>query len=234
NQEEKMQNPVRQEDASVDSLDMESLNESMTLIDTWKPTKDVFALKNYMFGLSSISSCTAAYINSHYRRAVKLRNYAFVPTFIPVVLLPSIVSTLLHHHFVQTPLLMQKLQCPVCLELKGGAVQLFSGFIYPMVLAPLSAFQFATRLYTYPLPSVGEPKALMKELIRMTRPILPKLCLLAGFQVVVGTAWTHWEAHNLFTVLSKLSEMEQVVKRHHTVKENISQDTLKTDSEKYN
>ncbi|KAK8751398.1 hypothetical protein OTU49_014584, partial [Cherax quadricarinatus] len=191
NQEEKMQNPVRQEDASVDSLDMESLNESMTLIDTWKPTKDVFALKNYMFGLSSISSCTAAYINSHYRRAVKLRNYAFVPTFIPVVLLPSIVSTLLHHHF-------------------------------------------ATRLYTYPLPSVGEPKALMKELIRMTRPILPKLCLLAGFQVVVGTAWTHWEAHNLFTVLSKLSEMEQVVKRHHTVKENISQDTLKTDSEKYN
>ncbi|KAK8751397.1 hypothetical protein OTU49_014584 [Cherax quadricarinatus] len=93
---------------------------------------------------------------------------------------------------------------------------------------------FATRLYTYPLPSVGEPKALMKELIRMTRPILPKLCLLAGFQVVVGTAWTHWEAHNLFTVLSKLSEMEQVVKRHHTVKENISQDTLKTDSEKYN
>ncbi|XP_045606779.2 uncharacterized protein [Procambarus clarkii] len=194
--------------------EMESLNEALIIINEWKPASDVFALKNYVFGLSAINSCTAAYINAHYRKAVKLRSQAFIPTLIPVVFLPAIAGSVLHHHFVQRPLLLQKFQCPVCLELRGGAVQLFAGILYPLVLAPLASFQFATRLYTYALPSVFEPKALLKEVFRMTRPLLSKLYILAGLQVIVGTAWTHWEAHNIFTVMSKLSKMEEAVARH--------------------
>ncbi|KAG7173650.1 Transmembrane protein 126A-like, partial [Homarus americanus] len=165
--------------------EVDAFHESITLIHEWKPTSDVFALKNYMFALSALSSGSGAYINSYYRKVVKLRNQAFISTLLPVVILPSVVASLLHHHFVQRPLVLQTFQCPVCLELRGGAVQFFAGFVYPMVLGPLAAFQFATRLYTYALPSVSEPKAWIKEFFKMTRPVLPKLYVLAGLQVTV-------------------------------------------------
>lgn len=57
-----------------------------------------FALKNYPYAISALGSCTAAYINAHYRKAVRLRHNAFVSSLIPVVVLPPLVGTLLHHH----------------------------------------------------------------------------------------------------------------------------------------
>lgn len=195
--------------------ELEDLEEAYRFISQWKPSSDVFALKNFPYAISALGSCTAAYINAHYRKVVKLRHHAFVASLIPVVVLPPLVGTLMHHHFIQRPLLLQKFQCPVCLELRAGGIQLFAGFIYPMVLAPLAAFQFASRLYTYPLPDISQPKALFKEFIKMTRPIKSKLYVLAGIQLAAGMLWTHWEAHNLFTVMSKLSHMEEVVRKHH-------------------
>ncbi|XP_042858813.1 transmembrane protein 126A-like [Penaeus japonicus] len=197
------------------SSELQDLEEAHKLIRQWQPASDVFALKNYPYAISALGSCTAAYINAHYRKAVRLRHNAFVSSLIPVVVLPPLVGTLLHHHFVQRPLLLQKFQCPVCIEIRAGGIQLFAGFIYPMVLAPLAAFQFAARLYTYPLPEVSQPKALFREFIKMTSPIKSKLFLLAGIQLAAGMLWTHWEAHNLFTVISKLSHMEEVVRKHH-------------------
>lgn len=195
--------------------ELEDLEEAYRFIKEWKPSSDVFALKNFPYAISALGSCTAAYINAHYRKALKLRHHAFVASFIPVVVLPPLVGTLMHHHFVQRPLLLQKFQCPVCLELRAGSIQLFAGFIYPMVLAPLASFQFAARLYTYPLPEISQPKALLKEFIKMTRPVMSKLYVLAGIQLAAGMLWTHWEAHNLFTVMSKLSHMEEVVTKYH-------------------
>ncbi|XP_047474817.1 transmembrane protein 126A-like [Penaeus chinensis] len=195
--------------------ELQDLEEAYRFIKDWKPSSDVFALKNFPYAVSALGSCSAAYINAHYRKAVKLRHNAFVSSLIPVVVLPPLVGTLMHHHFIQRPLLLQKFQCPVCLELRAGAIQLFAGFIYPMVLAPVAAFQFAARLYTYPLPPVSQPKALLKEFIKLTSPVKSKLYVLAGIQLAAGMLWTHWEAHNLFTVMSKLSHMEEVVMKHH-------------------
>ena len=48
---------------------------------------------------------------------------------------------LLLFQFVHRPMLLDTFQCPVCVELRGGMVQLFSGFVYPMMLAPLAAMQ---------------------------------------------------------------------------------------------
>ncbi|XP_071532967.1 transmembrane protein 126A isoform X1 [Panulirus ornatus] len=204
----------------VHGVEQEELSEIITFLRKWKPNSDVFAIKYYPFALSALSVGSAAFINAHYRKAVKLRNSGFLTSLLPVIMLPSIASSLMHHQLVQGPFLLQKVQCPLCIELRGGMVQLFCGFIYPMVLAPLAAFQLATRLYTYPLPSVFKPKAWLKEYIKLSRPIQHKVYLLAGIQIAAGMAWTHWEAQNLFTVISKLSDMEEVLRVHYEEKTN--------------
>ncbi|KAK3887658.1 hypothetical protein Pcinc_008243 [Petrolisthes cinctipes] len=192
----------------------DELMDALTLINEWTPTSDVFALKRYMYATSLLSSGSAAYFNAYYRKVVRLRNQAFITTFLPVVILPSLAGSLLHHQFVQRPLLLQEIQCPVCLELRGGMLQMFSGVVYPMLLAPIAAFQYAVRLYTYSMPDITTPRLWFKEYCKLTKPILSKIYFLAGLQIVAGMAWTHWEGHNLLTVMSKLAHMEEVVERH--------------------
>lgn len=193
--------------------------EAYNLIEEWKPTSDVFGLRYFPFATGGVSAVSAVYINAHYRKKLKLRNKVLISTLIPVVFLPALVSTLLHHHWVQRPLILQKFQCPVCLELRGGAVQLFAGFIYPLVLAPVAGFHFASKLFTYPLPPITEPKNLLNTFVKISRPALPKFFTLAAIQIVAGMALTHTEAHNLFTIMSKLSTMEMEVRDHQADKE---------------
>ncbi|XP_071532969.1 uncharacterized protein [Panulirus ornatus] len=161
----------------VHGVEQEELSEIITFLRKWKPNSDVFAIKYYPFALSALSVGSAAFINAHYRKAVKLRNSGFLTSLLPVIMLPSIASSLMHH-------------------------------------------QLATRLYTYPLPSVFKPKAWLKEYIKLSRPIQHKVYLLAGIQIAAGMAWTHWEAQNLFTVISKLSDMEEVLRVHYEEKTN--------------
>ncbi|KAG0724201.1 hypothetical protein GWK47_005239 [Chionoecetes opilio] len=128
-----------------------------------------------------------------------------------------------HSQFVQRPMLLNTFKCPVCVEVRAGMVQLFAGFVYPLLLAPTAAMQasysiFAVRLYTYPVPDARNPLNVVREVFKVTKPILPRFYLLAGLQVVGGVAWAHWELHNLFTVSSKTGEMEKAIKEHRNSK----------------
>ncbi|XP_066964983.1 transmembrane protein 126A [Macrobrachium rosenbergii] len=204
------------------SKEFESFMEAYSVIDSWKPASDVYAIKNYPLVTGLASSLSGAYINSYYRQKVKLRSRVFFPTAVPMIFLPVFVSTILHHQFVQRPLILQKFQCPVCIELRGGAIQLFAGFIYPMVLGPVVAFHFASTLYTYALPTIKEPKKLLDVFLKFTKPVLPRLWLIAGAQTAIGMALTHAEAYNLFTVISKVSMMEQQLKENKAPKDEFT------------
>lgn len=199
-----------------------AMRQILDIIMDWKPVTDVFALKYYMFSSALLTSGSAAYINAHYRKVVKLRHHAFLTTLIPVIVAPSVVGGLLHHQLVQRPLLLETFKCPVCLELRGGMVQMLAGFAYPLLLAPMAAMQFAVRLYTYPVPDAKNPKNVVREIYKITKPVLPKFYMLAGLQIIVGMAWTHWELYNLHTVLSKMTMMEEAVKEHHKSKSDIA------------
>ncbi|XP_068237512.1 uncharacterized protein [Palaemon carinicauda] len=204
------------------SSEFDGFVEAYNLIGTWKPASDVYAFKYYPYVTGIASALSGAYINSYYRKKVKLRNMVFLPTALPLIFLPGVVSTLLHNQFVQRPLILQKFQCPVCIEMRGGAIQLFAAFVYPMVLAPVSSFHFASRLYTYVLPSITEPRKLLEVYLKFTKPLLPRLFMLAGIQIIIGMGLTHAEAHNLFTVLSKIAVMEEELKEKKRLKDESS------------
>lgn len=59
---------------------------------------------------------------------------------------------------VQRPLLLETFKCPVCVELRAGMVQLFAGFVYPLMLAPMAAMQVSNHvthvLVDKPLPLI--------------------------------------------------------------------------------
>ncbi|XP_063863675.1 uncharacterized protein LOC135102393 isoform X3 [Scylla paramamosain] len=173
-----------------------------------------FALKHFMFASAFLSTGSATYINAYYRKVVKLRNQAFMSSLLPVIIAPSLLGGMLHHQFVHRPLILETFKCPVCVELRGGMVQLFCGFVYPLMLAPLAAMQFAARLFTYPVPDAKKPLLLLMEIHKITKPILPKFYILAALQFIGGMAWTHWELHNLYTVLGKLGKMEEALEDH--------------------
>ncbi|XP_050719338.1 transmembrane protein 126A-like [Eriocheir sinensis] len=199
---------LREDDNSI-------VSESLDMVMNWKPVSDVFALKNFMYASAFTNGGSAVYINAHFRKVLKLKNHAFMASLIPVVLTPALVGGLLHHQFVQRPMLLQTFKCPVCIEMRGGLVQFFSGIVYPMMLAPLAGFQFAARLYTYPVPDARKPLSVVKEIAKITRPFLSKLYILAGINIIAGVAWTHWEFHNLYTVAAKMAQMEEELKEHH-------------------
>ncbi|MPC23087.1 hypothetical protein E2C01_016124 [Portunus trituberculatus] len=56
-------------------------------------------------------------------------------------------------YFVHRPLILETFKCPVCVEIRGGMVQLFTGFVYPLMLAPLAAMQYTSSCHPPPPPS---------------------------------------------------------------------------------
>ncbi|XP_076037342.1 transmembrane protein 126 isoform X2 [Oratosquilla oratoria] len=172
-------------------------------------------LNGSVYPFTLFGSVSAAYINTYFRKAVKLRQHGFLSTFIPTVILPSITGTILHHQFVFRPLILQKFDCPVCLELRGGALQLFAGFVYPFLLAPAASFHFAQRLYTYHMPSIVEnPKGFLQEFVKITRKGMPKFYGLAALQVLCGMAVTHMEALEYFNLMQNLKKVEKFLEEH--------------------
>jgi len=200
---------------TTEQVETTEYNESCKTIRDWTPVSDVFALRYFPIMTSVSGIAAGAYINRHYRKALRLRNHAFISTLLPVVVLPSLAGAIVHDVFVQRPLITGEIKCPVCLEVRGGVLQAFCGFFYPLVLAPAAALSFSTRYHTYYMPEINkDPKAVMKELWKLTKPVWNKFYLIAAAQFILGMGWTHMEVHNLFTLAEKIAAMEDKLKAH--------------------
>lgn len=80
------------------------------------------------------------YINNHYRTKLRLGTYGRVTSYLPIVALPAITTTLIHSLIVQPDFMLQKERCAMCIQLKGGLIHASLAVVYPMVLAPLASF----------------------------------------------------------------------------------------------
>nr|CAD7442485.1 unnamed protein product [Timema bartmani] len=65
----------------------------------WKPRIDVWPFVHGFSILGGASGFAGLYINSHYRRKLKLLNCGRLSTYLPNVVLPAIMSTVTHHQF---------------------------------------------------------------------------------------------------------------------------------------
>nr|CAD7200747.1 unnamed protein product [Timema douglasi] len=137
----------------------------------WKPRIDVWPFVHGFSILAGASGLAGMYINSHYRSKLKLLNYGRMSTYLPNVVLPAIMSTVVHHQGT------------------GEITELSMNVRWGPFLN-----YFASHYATYRMPSlVHEPRAILALWKKFTRPIQSKLFTILMLQAVVAMSITYFE-----------------------------------------
>lgn len=104
---------------------------------------------------------------------------------------------------VTNDIYVNPLGCSLCKETRAVAIQVSFGLLQPLVLVPASAFMFATRHFTYRLPSpLSSPKEFLKVCKQLYRPLKVPMTINVGLQAILAIFVTHME-ENHFLYLQK-------------------------------
>ncbi|KAH8395590.1 hypothetical protein KR222_001682 [Zaprionus bogoriensis] len=195
----------------------QALRYQWKIITAWDKQADVWALRYAPGVLSSLAAATGAYVNNHYRTRLRLGPHGRISSYIPIVAIPAIFTMLGHKFFVQRPILLRPLaDCPVCTQLRSAFLQTALGVVYPTILAPFAAFMFATRCYTYRLPSITEsPKEVLMLYRKLTRPIVPALGTIIAIQAFLTMYLTGKEETQNFSLMLRMKEIEHQLEEQH-------------------
>ncbi|XP_005181026.1 uncharacterized protein LOC101888999 [Musca domestica] len=191
----------------------EALAYQWNIISKWEKLSDVWSLRYGPGILSAMATGTGIFVNNHYRNKLRLGTYGRFSTYLPIVVIPAIFTLSCHKLFVQRSVLLDPMgECPTCIQMRAMTFQTAFGVIYPTILAPLSACMFATRHFTYRLPSITEnPKEVFQLIRKFTKPILPILSAILCIQGLTAIYLTYEEQKENLVVLAKMKKFEQEV-----------------------
>lgn len=145
----------------------------------------------------------------HYRKKLKLGNYGRYSSYLPIVALPAIMSTLFHNDLVLPAIILEQEKCSLCVQTRSAVIHTGFSIILPSLLAPLSGFMFATRHFTYRLPSITEkPMEVLKLYIKLTKPITNSLLIIAGANALFAMYLAYKQMETVCFVKSKLLEFD--------------------------
>ncbi|XP_065075320.1 uncharacterized protein LOC135699075 [Ochlerotatus camptorhynchus] len=182
----------------------------MKLVDGWPDKWDIWPLAYTPGILGATTVMSSIYINSHYRGKLRLGTFGRLSSYIPTVVLPALMTTFFHRAFIVPDVVLARQQCPVCVQTRAGLLQAAFSTVYPMLLAPMSAFMFATRHFTYRLPSITEqPREVLKLYKKLSNPIMLTVTGLLAFNMMVSMFLTGKEFETVYKVNLKLQEQEQ-------------------------
>lgn len=174
----------------------------------WSRTSDIFAYKYGGRFLGLMSGLTGAIINSHYRFKFKLLSYGRGSSYLPVIVIPSMISFLFHTEMVLPDVVLQK-NCVVCTEMRASALQAITSTVIPTTLSSLSAFSLAMRYGTENLPYITkEPKKVFKLWMAKTKPFGNTLFTLFVLNAFLASVVTYFEAKSVETCNNKLNQIE--------------------------
>ncbi|KAJ0175410.1 hypothetical protein K1T71_008569 [Dendrolimus kikuchii] len=190
------------------------------IIIEWDSLADTWALRYASGVLGGINAVSGVLINRHYRHKFRLGSFGYLASVIPLSLMPGMLTTLFHRHFVTTDMLLMKQEaCPICLEVRSAAIQGVMGVVYPTILASSAGLMLAHRYSTYRIPDLMEgPKVMFNFVRRLTRPYSRSLATLGAFQLVASSVLTYYEMRNNLTIRKKLMEIEEKVTNEEKIK----------------
>ncbi|XP_049300355.1 uncharacterized protein LOC125773542 [Anopheles funestus] len=184
----------------------------LNLVKNWENKSEVWPIVYTPGILGGSTVFSSFYINNYYRRVLKLGNYGRFSSYLPAVALPAIMATVFHSTFVLPDVLLRKEPCPVCLQTRAAAFQSVFAVAYPMMLVPLSSFMFATRHFTYRLPSIVEkPKEVLKLYRKLSGPIMMPITIMLAFNVALTIFLTGKEFETVYNINFKLLEIERQI-----------------------
>lgn len=141
---------------------------------------------------------------------------------------------------IHTKVVLAKERCPLCLQMRAAAIQGSFGFVVPTLLSTFSGlmvnsinsskihsyliriqfywWQFATRHYTYRIPSItSEPLEVFKLWMKFTKPIKNTIITFIAFNCFAGMFITYKEIESFWRIQSIL---EQAAKDNELVEGN--------------
>ncbi|XP_041988370.1 uncharacterized protein LOC121739847 [Aricia agestis] len=187
----------------------EAKNYVWEVIRNWESPSDIWALRHGATILGAINSVAGVLINRHYRWRFRLGSYGYMSSTIPIVVMPGILTTLLHRHLISSKIVVNDQTCPVCFEVRSMAIQAGFGTFYPLVLGATSALMLANRYSTFRVPMLHEgPKTMFKFLKHHTVRLYPTLTCMLVAQLVASAAITYFQFENTLTLRKKLYELE--------------------------
>ncbi|XP_052851047.1 uncharacterized protein LOC128261404 [Drosophila gunungcola] len=195
----------------------QALKYQWKIITAWDKMGDVWSLRYGPGILSALAAGTGAYINNHYRTKLRLGGHGRLSSYLPIVAVPAIFTMLAHKFFIQRPILLNPLgECPVCIQVRSAFFQTGLGIVYPTILAPFAAFMFATRCYTYRIPSITEsPREVFQLWRKITRPIVPALGTIICLQALITMFLTGQEDKQNFNLMLRMREIEHQLEEEH-------------------
>nr|CAH7768730.1 unnamed protein product [Callosobruchus chinensis] len=117
----------------------QALKYQTRILNEWKTTSDVFGYKYGSIFLGTATMLVGAYTNNFFRRKFKVMKYGQVSSYLPISIVPAMMSLIFHHQFVLRDLVLENRGvCPICMEVRASSLQAVTGSILPLVLAPLS------------------------------------------------------------------------------------------------
>ncbi|XP_055382565.1 uncharacterized protein LOC129612812 [Condylostylus longicornis] len=197
------------EDAVIISQE-QAYNYQLKLIHNWDKLSEVWALRFGPGVLGAIGGLSGIYINKHFRTKLKLGNYGKFSTYLPIVILPALFSTINHKVSIQKSIILQSEMCPVCIQMRAAGFQVGLGTIYPAVIAPFATLMFATRHYTYRLPSITEqPKEVFKLIAKFSKPLSGFIAGSAIVSMLVAMYITYLEMKQYYSLQEKLEKLSE-------------------------
>jgi transmembrane protein 126A len=128
---------------------------------------------------------------------------------------------------VQANVMLRRYDCPMCLQTRAGLLQTSFAVLYPFCLAPVAAFMYATRHFTYKLPSLTEqPKEVFKLWMKFTRSATTLTGFLIAANMLAAMYITSKEQKEHLFVNLQLLEHEKKVESGSLTEEELEQ--LKT------
>lgn len=165
----------------------EAIRMQLNTIHQWTPKNEVWPFNLGHGILGAAAAVSGMYFNYYFRKRVNLFRYAQWSTYLPSALLPAIAAPIFHSVFITTDILVGKSSCSTCVETRASVMQMVTGVIYPLILAPLASFHFANSYGTYAIPPVKTALGdVFKLWWKFTKPIYPQITVLLIFQVITA------------------------------------------------
>lgn len=100
--------------------------------------------------------------------------------------------------------------CPICLQTQAALIQGGSAVVYPFILAPLAGFMYATRHFTYRLPSITtQTKDVLKLWLKFTKSASTLGSALLIFNMLGAMLITSKEMKEHINISNKLTDYER-------------------------
>ncbi|GAB0098790.1 uncharacterized protein DMENIID0001_145930 [Sergentomyia squamirostris] len=177
------------------------------IIDKWKDTSETFYLTKGPPNLGILGALSGIFVHNHYRKKLKLGTYGRATSYLPIVVLPAIVAPMVHKMVFQAKILLGEYKCSLCVQMKAGLTQAALAVVYPGVLAPFASFMYATRHFTYRLPSITQnPREVFTLWSKLSKPIVKPVIGLLLANYFAAQFLTYKELKDFHSIMTKLDQ----------------------------